>query len=275
MDHQVIRRTPSRTLHLCGCCALLIAIAPGCGGSSTKLPKPYPASGPLRTPADKLTAADLDQFLKIVRSHPKQRAPEFTPPDNEPAVSSVESSAKLVQLSQQRFRNLFDPQRQGDLWAEDREWAVILHKQHAAPTEFAALVASVSCAVTRARLDGRADLSEYSQIARDEITHLSADLRELDRSKQSPREKTTARTRMLMRLSRAAALLEYVDLLRQVPQENCALVKEYAQQLHPLMSPNQADPFTELAEWKRSHGTPQDVVPAAHIKFRVGDNRIR
>ena len=256
----------------CGVCLLmLLAVVSGCGSSSSELPKPWEASGPLRTPADKLTQPDLEHFLKIVRAHPQQRVPEFSPADEEQGVSSADTAAALVQASQQRFRQLFDPQRQGDLWAEDRDWAKILHQHHAAPSEFAALVASVSCAVTRARLDSRTDLTELSRIAHDEIKQLSIELREIDSSRQSVREKATARMQTLLRLGRAAALLEFVDLLRQVPQENCLLVKQYAEQLRPLLPSNQTDPFAELVQWKRERGRSREAEPAAHVRLRVGE----
>lgn len=251
-----------------GC--LLGAVLAGCGDSGA-LPKPWPAKGPLRTPSDRLTTAELDQFLKIVRAHPQQHVPEFSPLDDDPGISSVDTAAALVQASQQKFRQLFDPQRQGDLWSEDREWARILHKQQAAPSEFAALVGSVSCAVTRARLEGRTDLGQLSELAREEIKDLSAQLREIDGRRQTTREKSAARMQTLLRLSRTAALLEFVDLLRQVPQENCALVKQYAAQLKPLLPPNRTDPFAELIAWRHERGKHRDVIPAEHVRLRVGE----
>lgn len=253
--------------------SLVFLAVPGCEEGVSDLPEPLPVSGPLKTPADPLTAAELDRFLKIVQAHPQQRAPEFSPPDEDGGVREEESVTALVAESRARYRKFFDPQRQGDVWAKDREWSRVLHQQGIAPAEFAALVARVSCAIARVRLEGRTDLPELSRLARQEIDQLSTQLNHVPRtlpqanhqifpSMSDPKSQMAVRAQALIQLSRDVALLEFSESLLRVPAENCALVKQYAAQLRPLLPQGRKDPFAELVEWQRQRSGA--VIHASH-----------
>lgn len=257
--------------------ALLAILLAGCGDGSSSIPEPHPLSGPLKTTADLLTAAELDLFLKIVHAHPQQRAPEFSPPDEDGGVREGESVAALIDEARTRFRSFYDPQRQGAVWARDPEWSHILHQQQIAPAEFAALVSRVSCAIARVRLEGRADLGELSRLAKQEINELSGQLDERPRplpqvdqqpihGTRDPRASIAQRTQSLIQLSRDVALLEFAEMLSRVPPESCSIVKKYAPQLRPLLPRGKKDPFAELVEWQRQRsGT---IIHASHDQIR-------
>jgi hypothetical protein len=256
---------------------IFLLALPGCGDGSSQLPEPLPVSGPLKSPADPLTTAELDRFLQIVEGHPQQRAPEFTPPEDDAGIREGESVTTLVEESRSRYRKFFDPQRQGEVWARDPQWSRLLHRQGIAPAEFAALVARVSCAIARVRLEGRTDLTQLSRLAQEEIDQLSIELNHVPRpfplsenqnlpSTPDPRAQVAVRTQALVQLSRDVALLEFAETLLRVPAESCTLVKRYAPQLRPLLPQGKGDPFAELVEWQRQRSGA--VIHASHDRPR-------
>jgi hypothetical protein len=58
----------------------------------------------------------------------------------------------------------------------------------------------------------------------------------------------TLRTRSVIQLGRAVALLEFAELVRDVPPESAAVVRRYSRQLKPLLPASIKDEL--LAELK-------------------------
>lgn len=248
-------------------CLLAVLGLLGCQEQGENLPQRISQVAPLKAPSDPLAAADLERFLQVIESHPDRKVPEFTAPDDDQGIHEADAAAVLVAQSREQFHRFLDPQRQGDLWARDSQWAAILQRQQMPPAEFAALVAAVSCAVTRARLDGRADLGELSEFARAEVNQLSERMGRIDHIPRHglTKDQVAARTQAVLRLSRAVALLEFSETLARVPSENVALVRQCATRLRPLLPPTRCDPFAELQEWKRRRHKSQ-IVPASHVQ---------
>lgn len=248
--------TVLRISHLNFWLALLaLAVVPGCGKAKT--PAVAHDDAKLKSPADPLTAGELDLFLRIVRAHPQGRAPEFIAPEDDDPVIDVLSAADLVQETRARFRKLYDPRRQGTVWGHDAGWSKVLAQEGVSPARFAALVECVSCAVTRIRLDTRTDVDLLARRALARTEDLVA---RMDRIDQLPLAQRTGdssyeRTQAAIQLGRTVALLEFAELLKQVPAESRSLVRKYAPQLKPILSTAAAtDPFAELQEWESQTG---------------------
>lgn len=249
-------------------CGVLL---PGCADSPPDLPEPILATGPLKQPNDPLAPEELERFLRIVRLHPQQLAPEFSPAEEDRGIRDGDSATILVQEFRAQFRKSFDAERQGGVWAKDRVWANLLHEQRIAPAEFASLVTNVSCAIARVRLESRANLSELRQFVESEIQDLSRSMDQLDRI---PRHRLTksqimTRTQAAIRLGHAVALQEFVQILDQVPVENCTLVRHYADQLRPLLASQNTDPLPDLDAWRRARApSARQILPVEHIERR-------
>jgi hypothetical protein len=83
-----------------------------------------------------------------------------------------------------------------------------------------------------------------------------------DRSRQD----ATIRGRSALSLARTVALLEFAEMVKQVPPENCTLVRKYSKQLKPLLPPGGMDNL--LSELQALGNAPRsDVVPAGHSSF--------
>ncbi len=243
---------------------LLLTTACLTGCNSAEEPKFAVSSGTLKTPSEPLTQADIDKFLMVVRAHPKQRAPEFTAADREKPLDPQLSAELLIPEFRARFRELFDPQRQGELWAYDTDWSKILKAQQVPPDELAALAGSISCAITRVRVDSRFDLQKIIVKARSQIEDLAAQMDRMDKipAAERTRELALERARAIDRLGRSVALLEFAELLRDVPKENQTLVRKYSAELKRFLpQQSQSDPFAELQEWDG-----EAVVPAGYEK---------
>lgn len=238
-------RDPSRAMKhlLCGLLsAMAVILAVGCGQPDAPVAEHVDA--PLRSPAEPLTKADIELFLRVVRAHPRGQAPEFAVGESDDSVNEYLPAAELAREFRQRFRRLVDPRRQGEQWASDRTWSKLIAAENIAPAEFAALVASVSCAVMRVRLDSRVDIDRVAQEATARAEDMLARIDRVDRISPSQRNRDAVaeRTQAVIQLGRTIALLEFAELVRQVPESNRDLVRKYSAELKPLL------PKTDLSE---------------------------
>lgn len=239
---------------------LLVA---GCGGKGTAEPS---AKVRLKAPADPLAAADFDRFLAIVHAQGNAKIPEFTPDEEDSPLDYQKRGTDLVDTIRSRFHWLFDANRQGEAWQRDEAWARSFEQQKITASEFAALVRSISCAVTRVRLDGRkVDVPRLLINARAEVEDLVRTMDAIDAVPvaEQTRHDATIRAQSSLRLARAVALREFAELVGQVPPENRDLVRRYSKQIKPLL-PSE-DPEGLLSELQAlATSRSGDLIPAGH-----------
>jgi hypothetical protein len=225
--------------------AVLLLALSGCSSSSED-----PELGSGGSPGA-LTAAELERFLAVVQSHDGAMIPEFAPPEEDPSFNFDASAQELVTSFQAQCRRLFDVERQGSIWQRDTEWAQALAGNKITPSQFAALVRDVSLAIMRVRLEARVDLDRLVLRARRQLDRAVTTMNEIDEVPADERteDDTTRRTRSVIQLGRSVALLEFAELVRQVPPESAAVVRKYSRQLKPLLPAGVNDEL--LAELKQ------------------------
>jgi hypothetical protein len=240
---------------------LLFALA-GCSNSSED--SELAGGGPPGT----LTAVDLERFLAVVQNHEGAMIPEFTPPDEDPSFNFDGSAQELVTSFQAQCQRLFDVDRQGSIWQRDTEWAQALAGNKISPSRFAALVRDVSLAIMRVRLEARVDLDRLVSRAKRQVERAITTMDEIDEvpAEERTEEATTQRTRNVIQLGRSVALLEFAELVRQVPPESAAVVRRYSRQLKPLLPAGINDEL--LAELKQLATAPESNVQSAAYEER-------
>lgn len=186
---------------------------------------------------DALTAGDLDRFLAVVQAHSGAMIPEFTPLDDDDSPDLNMPAGELVTSFQDQFRRLFDVERQGAIWARDKQWSSALARQKIPPARFAALVRDVSLGVMRVRLEARVDLAQLGAQSRRRVERIVRNMNEIDvlPSGERTREAKVLRNVLATRLGQTIALVEFAELLRKVPPESAAVVRRYSRQLKPLL----------------------------------------
>lgn len=212
---------------------LLLALA-GCAGGdsdSETTAENSPAADVV------LTAADLDRFLAVVQHHSRDTMPEFTPLENEDALDFDLPAGELVAATRRQCRQLFDARRQGALWERDARWKEAFAGQKISGERFALLVRSVSLAIMRVRLDARIDVAKLGVEANRQVAQIVAVMDEIDAvpGDERSRDDVELRTRSALRLARAAALLEFAELVQKVPPASAAMARRYSKQLKPLL----------------------------------------
>lgn len=230
--------------------AILVFFFMGCG---TKDSPRAISDTSTRAPSDPISAKDLEALLRVVRAHPLGQVPEFAASMQDDSVDETLPAEQLVQHFQAQFRTQFDPRRQGVRWRQEPMWAKILADENMSPTEFAGLVAGVSCAVARVRLDSRVDIDHLARRAQARLLDLTARIDRVERlpPHQRDRDAVFERTQSIIHLGRTIALVEFAELLRQVPEPNCALVRQHAAELNPLLpSTDLTEALAELRAWE-------------------------
>jgi hypothetical protein len=239
---------------------LILMLLAGCSGSGNEQGTALDDASAGRV----LTSADLDRFLKVVEIHEGAMIPEFTPPEEDEALDLDAPSGELVASFQAQCRRLFNVERQGKIWKRDTEWSQALAGSQISAERFAALVRDVSLAIMRVRLEARVDVETLVKQARGQVDRAVRTIDEIDEVPLADRtrEATALRTRSVMRLGRAVALLEFAELVRDVPSTSAAVVRRYSQKLKPLLPASLNDEL--LAELKRLAKRPTgDVEPAS------------
>lgn len=242
--------------------ALILAIA-GCSQSGESPVETQ--EGAENSSADLLTDADLRRFLSIVRSHEGAMIPEFTPLDEEDSFDFNLPADKLRQAFRSQFERLFDVERQGAIWQRDGDWSRSLAGRKISPQRFAALVRDVSLAIMRVRLEARVNLDQLVAQARLEVGRAERVMNQIDEvpPQKRTREAASLRTRLAIQLGRSVALLEFAEMIREVPAESAAVVRRYSRELKPLLPPSINEDL--LAELKDLASRPSsEVVPAVY-----------
>ncbi len=212
-----------------------------------------------------LTSADLDRFLKVVEIHEGAMIPEFTPPEEDETLDLDAPAGELIASFQAQCRRLFNMEREGGIWKRDTQWSRALAGSQISPERFAALVRDVSLAIMRVRLEARVNVEMLVRQARGQVDRAVRTIDQIDEVPPADRTREAAalRTRSVIGLGRAVALLEFAELVRAVPEDSAAVVRRYSQKLKPLLPASLNEEL--LAELKRSaKGPPGDVEPASY-----------
>ncbi len=215
--------------------AVVLVVLTGCAGTNDESETASDNSSPAGSTA--LCPADIERFLAVVKSQDDAMIPEFTPPDDEEALDFNASASELIASFHAQCQKLFDVERQGAIWQRDSFWSRALAEHELPPFRFAALVRDVSLAIMRVRLEARLDLAQLVTRARQQVEQTVRLMDEIDQvaPDERTREATAQRTRSVIRLGRAVALLEFAELVRQVPPESAAVIRQYSRQLKPLL----------------------------------------
>lgn len=235
----------------------------GCGQSTTPS-----QTGKIPAVNDPLSVNEIDQFLKLVARLPGKRVPEFTPDKRrDREIDTGLPPRALVGLYRDQFRLLFDAKRQGELWRRDQQLSQACSNNAWTPAQLAGYIRSISCAVTRHKLQGKHDIEQLQQRCRTELADL---IEEIERLEDRPRSEWTesfmqGREVLVRRLGHRVALLEYTEWLQKVPTRNLQLVERYQAQLQPLLPASfPSDPFLDA----ESGEEPGELQPVSHESSR-------
>jgi hypothetical protein len=211
-------------------------------------------------PGEPLSDAEIEQFFRVVAKLPEQRMPEFAPAANEADVDLDLPAEQLAGEFRSRFRNLFDANKQGTLWAEDAAVAAAMREQHLTPSQFAALTASISCAIARVRLDSQFDVAALRERGHAELARLTGEFAQTADAAKSSSDRDV----IALRLGKTVALVEFLDLLNQVPEHNRDLVRRHASRLVTLLPARGTfgESFPEFELWAAKQN-PSPIQPAS------------
>lgn len=203
------------------------------------------ATTALKTTAEPLTKAELQRFLRLIERLPEGRVPEFTPTE-QPPLDTLLPPKVLVSEFRARYRQLSDPNRQGEVWDASLDLSKSAQQEGWTSAQLAAFIRCLSCAVMKSQLTEKHDLKAIEQRCRREITRLVAVLEQDDQVPRSQMNEAfmQRRDQKVQRLGRMVALLEFTLQLKPIPQSNLELVTQYASQIRPLLpEATTQDPF--------------------------------
>lgn len=182
-----------------------------------------------------ISEQELKTFLRIVARLPDKAPPTFSPLTD--SFYADDPADRLIHECRVRFEKQFDVKRQGQIWKQNRGIRQASAKEGRSTAELAGMMTTLSTAICRAQLDDPQELVRLEKKGRVEIEGLKKKLDRLDqaRSKGMTAAMSRQRTELSMRLSRTVALVEYLKVLRRVPEENIVLVRRYHNQLGMLV----------------------------------------
>jgi hypothetical protein len=227
-------------------CLLATVLAAGCAESNQGSGAASSGTS-YKSPADRLAQHEIELLVAVASAHEQGLIPEFSVPADEEPLDAERSARELEAEFQIRFQRLFDPARQGDVWARSPSWAKVLQGNRADPSEFAAIVRNVGCAIMRARLESRVNLARLLENARAEVEDNVALMEAIEAipPPERTRQDNFLRTRAAVQLGRAVALRSFAELVAAVPQENVALVKQHGNALRPLLPRGETEVLLE------------------------------
>ena len=217
----------------------------GCGAATA--PATSIESIPLKAASEPLTEVEMEQFFRLISRLPDGQVPDFTPFE-QPQLDTLLPSKMLITEFRSRYRELCDPQRQGQVWDANLDVAKPAQMEGWTSAQLASFIRCLSCAVVKQRLALKHDLKKIKQQCRQEIAQVVAILDEDD---LRPRSQMTEafmlqREQHVQRLARMVAMLEFMLQLKAVPQSNLELVQKYDSQIRPLLpQASTQDPFVE------------------------------
>lgn len=213
--------------------------AGGPGGAEAQLERAPALGGAEARPNVQtvLRPEEIDLFLAVVRDLPAGKAPEFTSDGDPGAAPSHLGPTGQTQELRRRFRAMFDPKRQGKIWGADAEWQRLCARHGTTTEQFAQIVVNISAAVTTLRVQQSVPVGEFQSRADRKLRELVKQMETIDALpvKSQTKDVLAKRNRASMRLGPAAALVEFAELLRQVPRDNEKLVRGRLQDIDKLL----------------------------------------
>lgn len=234
------------------------------GGCQESSPPPPTTTTSLKTTAERLTDAELQRFLRLIERLPDGRVPEFTPTE-QPPLDTLLPPKVLVSEFRTRYRQLSDPNRQGEVWDASLDLSKSAQQEGWTSAQLAAFIRCLSCAVMKSRLVEKHDLKAIEQRCHREITRLVAVLEQDDQVPRSQMNEAfmQRRDQKVQRLGRMVALLEFTLQLKPIPQSNLELVTQYASQIRPLLpEATTQDPF--IAPFAEESSDTEGIVPVGY-----------
>jgi hypothetical protein len=222
----------------------------GCGGNGSETA----VSDAAASSTAPLLETDMQRFLAVVQHHEAALIPEFTPPEKEESPDFSLPAEEIVDWFRGKFRDVFDTERQGAAWDRDAQWNKAFAAHKISGQRFASLARNVSLAIMRVRLDARVDIDQLVANAKRDVQRAHGVIDQIDAvpPEDQTRESRALRSRTAIELGRAVALLEFAELIHQVPDENAALVRRFSRNLKPLLPAHaNEDLLAELSELAR------------------------
>lgn len=218
----------------------------------------------LKSTSEVMTDAEMQQFLRLISRLPDRQVPEFTPFE-QPQLDTLLPAKVLIAEFRSRYRELCDPQRQGNVWDANLNLSKPAQVEGWTSAQLASFIRCLSCAVVKERLAKKHDLKQIEQHCRQQISGIVA---VLDREDQRPRSQMTEafvqqREGRVQQLARMVAMLEFITQLKSVPAANIELVQKYAGQIQPLLpQASTQDPFVE--PFANNEREPNSFVPTRY-----------
>lgn len=238
-----------------------LLIVGGCGQSE---PVTSTANDALKTTVEPLTEVELQRFLRLIARLPDGQVPEFTPMQ-QVQLDTLLPPKVLVSEFRNRYRQLCDPIRQGEVWDASLNLSKSTRQEGWTSAQLAAFVRCLSCAVMKAELIKKHNLKDIEHQCRQEISNLVAILDQEDERPRSTMTEAFMQQRELkvQRLGRMVALLEFTLQLKPIPASNLAVVQKYSTQLRSLLPEAVGqDPFESPFEEEAAAGP--GVIPAGY-----------
>lgn len=208
---------------------------------------------------EKVTQAELEQYLRVVKSLPGGKVPElpiYRPlPDWDP-----ERTLPVNELLNEERKLL------------DRGWNVewlsrelkgnrllqrALRRENLTTEQFVGLTLAVGAALSRSRLNDDRRLDAVIKRAKETIRELERDDRTFAKLSREARYSVLRKAAWLTRMDRASRL-------KDVPPENLALVAAHEQELKAVFGPEfQIDPLESIADLLEERGMPFEELEAS------------
>lgn len=199
-----------------------------------------------KQPEETLTIEEIQKFLQVVARLQDQQPPAFTPLSESLDLSASADDLHTASLAQ--FRRQFDALRQGKIWFRDADLRKAVSQVGWTTVQFAGVMRSLSCAISRSQWDSRRPPERIAALTEREVQSLSRLIDRIDRIPQAKRtqDQFRQRSQAAMRLTKALARREYLELMRQIPEENVELARRFDKELAPLVDHK---PISELREF--------------------------
>ena len=184
---------------------------------------------------------EVVRFLKITARLPDNEPPTFSPLTE--SFYADDPADRLIDSCRARFEKQFDVVRQGKIWKQNRTIRSAAAREGCSTTELAGIMSALSTAICRAQIEDIEELKRLERKGEKETARLKKRLDQIDQrlSQQKTTVLSRQRTELAIKLSRNVALVEYLKVLQEVPEENIALVRRYHEELAMLVDQSALD----------------------------------
>jgi len=215
---------------------------------------------------EKVTEAEMQQFLRIVDSLPGKELPEL-PPVYRPLPNWRSERTlpvnELVNEEKKLLDEAWDVETLTRKLKRNRPLRRVLRREQLTLKQFAGLFLTIAAARSRSQLRDDQDLDQILSRGRSEIAELQKDDRPFSQLSREARFAVLRRAGWLTRVDRA-------NRLKDVPPENVALVKKHAEQLDEIL-PAQflENPLDSIADLLEERGMPFEELESSGRDDRI------